>query len=214
MRTSCASEAASIFSITRARWISTVRWLRPRSAAITLFALPTTTRSSTPRERGEPVARVVPRAQQRAQFGIAGEGALHAREQVVVAKGLLQEVVRARLHRLDGHRHIAVAGDEHDRNRRAERIQALLQLEAAHPGHAHIEHDAARARAVVACEEIVGGSVQHRIEPVGLEQQAQRAADRVVVVDHEDRGVAVFHDSSGAGGRVNAKRAPCGALGR
>ena len=38
-----ATERAAIFSITLARWISTVRSLKPRSMAITLFALPSTT---------------------------------------------------------------------------------------------------------------------------------------------------------------------------
>ena len=57
MRTSSASEPASIFCMTCARWISTVRWLTPRSPATILFALPCVTRSSTSRSRGLSVAR-------------------------------------------------------------------------------------------------------------------------------------------------------------
>ena len=52
MRTSCASDCAPIFSMTLARWISTVRWLTPRSPAMTLLALPLVTSASTSCSRG------------------------------------------------------------------------------------------------------------------------------------------------------------------
>ena len=49
MRTSSAIDWAFIFSMTRARWISMVRGLTPRSCAMALFCLPWVMRSSTSR---------------------------------------------------------------------------------------------------------------------------------------------------------------------
>src|SRR5215468_9968005 len=46
-RTRSEIDDASIFSMTAARWLSTVRWLISRRAAITLLGWPATTRSST-----------------------------------------------------------------------------------------------------------------------------------------------------------------------
>src|SRR5262249_21363921 len=46
-RTRSEIDDASIFSMTAARWVSTVRWLISRRAAITLLGWPATTRSST-----------------------------------------------------------------------------------------------------------------------------------------------------------------------
>jgi hypothetical protein len=51
-----------------------------------------------------------------AQLGVAGDGPLDAVEQVLVVEGLLDEVEGARLHRAHRHLHVAMAGDEDDRN--------------------------------------------------------------------------------------------------
>src|SRR5690606_34070116 len=53
---------------------------------------------------------------------------------------------------------------------------------------------------------------QLRLQAIGLEQQAQRAPDRVIVIDDEYRGCFVLHESSGATGSVKEKRAPRGVL--
>jgi hypothetical protein len=51
-----------------------------------------------------------------APLRVAGDGALDAVEQVLVVEGLLDEVKGARLYRAHSHLHVAVAGDEYDRN--------------------------------------------------------------------------------------------------
>jgi len=83
-------------SITRARWISTVRWLRFRSPAITLFALPATTRSSTSRSRGVSDSRRLRSccrsASMRRLPASLLERLVDAVEQVLVAERLLDEI--------------------------------------------------------------------------------------------------------------------------
>ena len=51
MRTSCASERELVFSMTRARWSSTVRSLKRKSLGITLFECPAMSLESTSRSR-------------------------------------------------------------------------------------------------------------------------------------------------------------------
>ena len=179
MRTSSASEPASIFCMTCARWISTVRWLTPRSPATILFALPCVTRSSTSRSRGLRDARrsrIRSVWRRRARFSVSrDQRALHAIEQFLVAKRLLQEIEGAVLHGFDRHRDVAVAGDEDDRDRRAAQVQLVLHLEPAHARHAHVEHQAAGLRRVVARQEFLRGRARlRRVCPADLSSSLQR----------------------------------------
>jgi hypothetical protein len=63
--------------------------------------------------------------------------------------GFSMKVAGAALQGSDRHRHIAVAGDENDREPRAERVELFMQFEAAHFRHPDIEYQAA-AHIVVA----------------------------------------------------------------
>src|SRR5690349_21896739 len=98
----------------------------------------------------------------RAVPGIALERALYAVDQILVAKGLLQEIERPVLHRLDRHRDVAVPGDENDWNGGATQIQLLLQLDAAHAGHTYVEHQAAGLIVLVHLEKLARGSERAR----------------------------------------------------
>jgi hypothetical protein len=126
MRTSSASDPASIFCMTCARWISTVRWLTPR-----------------------PLADLLGLAQARPVFRVARQGPLHAVEQLLVPKRLLQEIERAMLHRFDRHRDVAVAGDKDHRNGGAAHVELVLHFEPGHARHVHVEQQAAGLRCVV-----------------------------------------------------------------
>ena len=79
--------------------------------------------------------------------------------------GRHREVGVAVLHGLDGHRYVAVPRDEDHRDDRALEVQLLLQLQPAHAGHPHVQHQAARLRGVVGGEELAG-------RRVGLDGQA------------------------------------------
>jgi hypothetical protein len=121
------------------------------------------------------------------------ERLVDAVDQVLVAKGLLDEVDRAVLHRLDRHRHVAVAGDEDDRHDRMHLVQALLQLEAAHAGHAYVEHEAAGPIGVEQLEKLLRRAEGFDRQPDRLQQQPQRSAYRIVVVDHEHGRGLLLH---------------------
>src|SRR5690606_6230977 len=84
-------------------------------------------------------------------------------EQGLVAHRLGEEIDRARLHRLDGHRNIAMAGQEHDRLGIVVRHQLLLEVEPAPARHAYVEHHAAGAIGKLRFHQLA-----HRSEACGL----------------------------------------------
>src|SRR6185295_18447326 len=108
-----------------------------------------------------------------------------AGEQVLVADRLLNEIHSSRLHRLDGHRHGAVAGDYDGRQLVAVGLEALDQIDAAHAWHQRIDqHTSFLASTIGREERLPIGEGLHRI-PVRAQQIAHRLPDRAVVVDHE-----------------------------
>src|SRR3546814_65714 len=74
-------------------------------------------------------------------FETRGDGV----EQGLIAHRLGQKIDRTRFHRLDGHRNVAMPGEEDDRFSNPRRRKMLLKIEAARSGHADVEHQAARA---------------------------------------------------------------------
>jgi hypothetical protein len=66
------------------------------------------------------------------------------------------------------------------------RRQALLQFHAAHAGHAHVEHQAAGLRGIVAVEKRLGRGEGLHLQPNGLDQPAQAAGNRLIIVNYED----------------------------
>ena len=63
--------------------------------------------------------------------------------QLLLGAWFLQEINRSGLHRLDGHLHVGVAGEEDDRQLDPLLDQVLLQLQPVHPGHEDIQHETA-----------------------------------------------------------------------
>ncbi len=108
-----------------------------------------------------------------------------------------------------------MTGDEDDRQDRTAQVQLLLELQTAHAGHAHIEHQAARLPGIVALEKLLsrrqrGGGESHR-----LEQQSQRVSNGFIVIDDEyDRGPFFHLNAALDGVSVAMKQAPFGSFGR
>ena len=96
---------------------------------------------------------------------IALERALDPVDEILIAEGLLQKVERSVLHGFHRHGNVTVSGDEDDRNGRAAQVELLLQLDAAHARHAHIEHQAAGLVLLVGFEEFAGGGHGSGVEP-------------------------------------------------
>ena len=116
-RANAGSDFEPVFFMIEARWFSTVRWLMPRSAAMFLLGWPARTRSMIWRCRGVRPATWFAASSRQAdsllEIPRLFQSALDAGKQFVAADRLLDEVRSARLHRLNRHRHVAVAGD-HD----------------------------------------------------------------------------------------------------
>ena len=64
--------------------------------------------------------------------------------------------------------------------------QVLLELQAVHLGHAHIGHEATGLAGAAGGEERARRGEDRRLEPLRLEQEAQRLAHAGVVVDDEE----------------------------
>ena len=99
---------------------------------------------------------------------------------------LLDEVLGAFLHRRHGHGHVAVAGDEGHRQRRAALEQPILQLKAAHAFHADVGDEAGDLARVEAREERLGRIEAFDAVVLAFEQPLQRVTHGFVVVDDVD----------------------------
>src|SRR6202047_2719395 len=71
---------------------------------------------------------------------ISREAQLDRVQQVLIAERLGQKLDRSSLYRLNGHRDIAVSGDEDDRNVNIRRRELSLKIETASAGQPDIEH--------------------------------------------------------------------------
>jgi hypothetical protein len=86
-------------------------------------------------------------------------------EQLLLVVGLLQEIDGTCTHGLDRQRHIAVPGDEDHRQDRADLVEPLLQLDAAHARHTDVEHQAARVFRLVGEQELRRGWIAPTAKP-------------------------------------------------
>src|SRR5271157_876505 len=116
---------------------------------------------------------------------VARKAELDGVQQILVAEGLGQELDRATLHRLDGHRDVAVPGDEDDRELDVRGGEFSLKVEAASPRQPDIEHQAGGSVRPSGLEEFIYRSEQLRLQPDGSEQAADRLPDCGIVVDDD-----------------------------
>ena len=115
--------------------------------------------------------------------------------EVVDLQRLLQEVVGAELHRLDGGAHRAVAGEHHDRHPRLGRPAGRQHLDPRDVGELQVgEHEVEGA---LGEEPDAGAAVRRRLDVVPL--LAQRP------LQHAPKGVAVLDDQDAAGGHFRAR---------
>ena len=131
-----------------------------------LLGWPASTRSMIWRCRGvRPatcVRRSLPPSRQLARIPRLFQSAIDAGEQFVAADRLLDEVRSARLHGLDRHRHVAVAGDHDGRQPMARIAEPLQQFEPAHSGQIGIDHQACFAAGTIGFEERLAGRIDPR----------------------------------------------------
>src|SRR5262249_11316320 len=146
-----------------------------------------------------------------ARVAIELERLSYAIEQELITEGLLDEVDRAGLHRAHRHRYLGVSGDDDGRELDAAPRELGLEIESAHPRHAHVQDQAARLRRVVIREELRSRGVGAHGKPHRVEQPAQRVPHRAVVVDDEDNRLRRHRASLGPrAGRRGMRRPGAG----
>ena len=113
--------------------------------------------------------------------------------QLLLAERLRQELDRARLHGPDRHRNVAVTRDEDDRQRRVGAGQLPLEVEAAEPGEAYVDHHASRRVGSWTAEKRLRAREDLDAHPHRGQEPLERFAHGPVVVDHEDDRIRLFH---------------------
>jgi CRP-like cAMP-binding protein len=119
-----------------------------------------------------------------------GECGLDGEKEAVVVERLLDEVDRARLHRADGCRDVALAGHDDHREQDPCGGEPPLELEAVHPRHANVDQDAAALESRCGVQQRKGRVVEDRVDTRGDQQLTERVKDGGVVVDHVNRSAS------------------------
>jgi len=119
-------------------------------------------------------------------------------EQLLISERFLNKVDRTFLHGLYGHGHVAVTRNEDNRQGTPHFNQFVLKLQPPKPWHANVQHQAARFLMGKLFQEIVRGMIDLVVESNRPHQQFHRMANRLVIIDDENRRVlfrVVIHDA-------------------
>src|SRR5207248_7580020 len=76
---------------------------------------------------------------------VASESNIYSIQKILVSERLREKLDGAALHRLHGHRNVAMSGDEDDLGFDARRGEIALKIQAASPWQSHIEDQTGRA---------------------------------------------------------------------
>lgn len=117
------------------------------------------------------------------------QGPAQAAQQVLRGEGFFQEVVGAAAHGLHCHRHVAVAGQQDDRQVGVFRLQAFEQLQAIHARHAHIADDYPGKVLRQVCQALFGACEQLHAEA----GQAQPLLDAVRILASSSTTITEFN---------------------
>ena len=93
----------------------------------------------------------------------------------VGVEGLFEEIERAHPHRLNRHRHIAMAGDHDDRQGRVATHQLFQKLHPVHARHLDVGNDDARVIRPQCLERVLGAAESFRV----IARKGQPLADRL-----------------------------------
>src|SRR6516162_4110096 len=135
----------------------------------------------------EALRRRLPPNRQLARIPDVFQGMFDVGEQFVAVDRLLDEIRSPGPHRLDRHRHVALAGDHDGLQPATLALEPLQQREPAHPGHPGIDQQAPFATGTIGVKERLGTGIGLDRPAIFLEQIAHRLPHRAVIVDHEDR---------------------------
>src|SRR5262245_40536652 len=120
---------------------------------------------------------------------IAPDPDIYGIQQILVSKGLCEELDRAPLHRLHGHWNVAVSGDEDDRKLDIARGEIALKIQPALSRQSHIEDQASRSVGRIRLLKIVNRCKESRMQAHGLQHSSQRFAKLRIIVDNDYTGL-------------------------
>ena len=122
---------------------------------------------------------------------IASEAGLDGVEEVLITERFCEELYGTALHRLHGHRDVAMRCDEDDRHLPVRRGKVALKLKAASPRHSNVEHQASRAVREVGIQKIGNRRKLLGMQADRPQQTPNRVAKLGIVIDDQDAGVRV-----------------------
>jgi putative cardiolipin synthase len=160
-----------------------------------------------PRQARDPIAHGVALAASLALAIFAGERLRYRRDEPLAAHGLLEEIHRAKLHRLDARLHVAMSGQEDHGQADAAFDHGTLQLGPLHPGHAHVQQHATLVIGADGAKERVRSLEYARAPARGIDEAREATREHGIVVDDVDRGG--FGQRQTPGGGSDATAGPC-----
>ncbi|MNV47129.1 hypothetical protein D3C71_1389860 [compost metagenome] len=107
-----------------------------------------------------------------------------AAEQGLGAKGFFEKVVGAIAHRIDGHWHVTVAGQQDHRQIGIASLHLGQQFKAGHARHAHVAENHPGEMLRQLRQALVGPAEQLHFEPRQAQPLLDGTADAAFVVDH------------------------------
>ncbi len=123
-------------------------------------------------------------------FAVQHDGCGHRVEHVLIAKRLDEKIDGAGFHRTDAHRNVAMPAHQDCRQVDSELIETILEIQPVHPGHANVEDQAARHVRALGGEKLLDRGMAVASEADRSEQAQQGHAQRLIVIDHMDDGIA------------------------
>ena len=114
-------------------------------------------------------------------------------KEVLITERLCEELYGTALHRLYGHRNVAMRRDEDSRHLPVRRGKVALKLKTASPRHSNVEHQASRAVWRGSIEKIGNRRKLLDMQADGPQQTRNRVAKLGIVIDDQDAGVRAAH---------------------
>jgi hypothetical protein len=107
------------------------------------------------------------------------------RDQAPFDEGLFEKVDGSRLHCVNRHRHIALAGEKDDRKLGSILLEPLQKLESAHTGETYFRDETRRPPVLEGAQELLGAGIEEDVDVKGAKERLHARSDAGVSVDDE-----------------------------
>jgi hypothetical protein len=118
-------------------------------------------------------------------------------QQVLIPKGLGEELDRAGFHGFHGHRNISVTGDEDDGNPQAGVRQLALKVQTVNSGKSYVKNQATWTVGLLAAQKILRCRKGLGLQAHGLQHALDSRTHQVIVINDEYHGSVTWRHSIG-----------------